>query len=123
MNSYSTDAQLERIRTMPPVVLWLTQGMGCWVLGSRASFSDVRIHDKSDWDILVPFEVWEQVTAALPIDGKRTKPGGWRFDTLTSDGASVVVDVFPGSLDAMLRKPYVHVAWHPKTATIVEVRR
>lgn len=127
MTSLTHDAivsmQMERLRTAPPIVLWLTQTVGCWVIGSRAGFRHVRIHDASDWDILVPFSLWSTVVGGLPIEKiSPTKLGGYRFAACFNDAAkpTVLVDVWPGDVSSYLTRPYVHVAWHPQTGTVIE---
>jgi hypothetical protein len=116
------DMQLERLREAPPIVVWLLQNLGAWVGGSRAAFRDVRIHEKSDWDILIPLHLWHDAVGALPLEKvKPTKAGGYRFEAEFLDGRPpVVVDVFTGDVGLFLQKPYIHVLWHPKTATIIE---
>lgn len=112
------DEQLARVKTMPRIVRWLTIEMGCWVVGSRASFRDVRITETSDWDILVPFQVWQQVVPMLPLQGVTiTKCGGFRFHV---DDKGVDVDVWPQDLAEYLMHPFIHVAWYPKTGSAIE---
>ena len=115
----STEDQLARLRGAPPLVLWLVSDAGCWVTGSRASFSDCRLHAASDWDILVPWKLWETVVGALPLDKVvPTRKGGWR---VRIEGQHDI-DVFPGDIGDWLVKPFTHVAWHPKTGTVIEKR-
>lgn len=107
--------QLERLRGAPPLVLWLTQQMGAWVVGSRADFHQDRVHKDSDWDILVPLAVWPSIGKALPLEHVRpTRHGGWRFES-----QGVVLDVFPMDIGDWLTNPYTRVAWHPQSGTIV----
>lgn len=114
----STDVQVERLRGAPPLVLWLVLDVGCWVIGSRAGFVEERLHANSDWDILVPFALWNGVVGALPLDNIiPTRRGGWR---IRKEG-SPDIDVFPHDLGDWLSKAFTHVAWHPKSGTCLTV--
>lgn len=115
------ELQLERLRGAPAIVLWLVQDMGCWVVGSRAGFTVDRVHAGSDWDILVPPHQWQGLIGALPLDDARpTRRGGWRFTPSRGGVVGPTVDVFPCDLGDWLTKALTHVAWHPKTGTILQ---
>lgn len=125
--SVTRDEQAARLKGAPPIVLWLVLDAGCWVVGSRASFRDVRIHEKSDWDILVPFASWGKVVGTLPLNAPggdpavvATRRGGWRFWYHQGRVDGVILDGFPGDVGEWLSRPFVHVAWHPSTGTVVE---
>lgn len=113
----SVPRQLARIKGAPALVLWLTQEVGCWVVGSRADFTLDRVTSTSDWDILVPWSLWEHVIGALPLESViPTRRGGWR---VRREGQPDI-DVFPGEVGEWMKIPFVRVAWHPKSATVIE---
>jgi hypothetical protein len=109
--------QLDRLRGAPSLVLWLVQDMGCWVTGSRAGFTVDRVRPDSDWDILVPLRLWQTVVGALPLGSViPTRRGGWRVRVEGQPD----IDVFPIDLDEWMTKACTHVAWHPKSGTVLE---
>lgn len=112
----SEAVQLARLRGVPSFVLFATRDVGCWVVGPRAAFHTADVHAGSDWDLLVPWPLWDLVRAAIPPEmGHATQRGGWRF---TPPGCPTI-NVFPGDVGAWLTQPAVHGAWHPKTATVI----
>lgn len=116
----TTDMQLDRLRGAPAIVLWLVQEVGCWVMGSRAGFDESaprQMHAMSDWDILVPRALWDLAVGCLPLDKVTpTRRGGWRVRVEGQPD----IDVFAGEVGEWLTKACVHVAWHPKSGTVIE---
>lgn len=109
--------QLARLRGAPSLVLWLVQEVGCWVVGSRADFTLDRVHEGSDWDILVQPSLWGVAVGGIPLDHvKATRRGGWR---VVMEGKPVI-DVFPGDLSDWMSKACTRVAWHPKSGVVIE---
>lgn len=89
------------------------------MVGSRADFTVDRVHPGSDWDLLVPFRLWELVVGALPLERVTpTRRGGWRVRPLVE--GEPVIDIFPGDLGEWMAKACTRVAWHPKTGTVLE---
>lgn len=111
--------QLARLKGAPSLVLWLVQDAGCWIVGSRADFSLDRVTETSDWDIVVPLKLWQNVVGALPFDlSVPSRRGGWR---IKRDGEPDI-DIIACDIGDWLTNTLTRVAWHPKSGTVVEKR-
>lgn len=120
-----SDRQLDRIRTMPPLIRAMTQDSNAWVVGSQAEFREGRVNIKptSDWDVIVPYAEWQDVmtrlaSAGVLVDAKFTSVGGVRTTIPAKNGGTVGLDIWPGEISHHMMKPFTHVAWQPKTGSV-----
>lgn len=72
---------------------------GALIAGSRAKWlaGDALDTEPSDWDLLVPAEIWQSVATLIPTDAKLNAFGGWSF---TYRGERF--DVWPGTVHKYL---------------------
>lgn len=69
---------------------------GALIVGSQAKrmMGELEPSYDSDWDFLVPYDVWQTIALLIPENATPNKFGGWRFTTDKGDE----VDVWPGSI-------------------------
>lgn len=106
------------LRDLPREVHAITQtGSGAWVVGSAADPN--RTEAPKDYDILVSWADWTQVSLLLPHLGELVRLARFGGISLcTKDG--VMLDVWPDDLGNFLLKPMAVHAWHPKSMTRIQ---
>jgi hypothetical protein len=93
-------------------------GTGSWIVGSTANMSATP--SGRDYDILVPFRLWKEVSSMLPHIGtvsRLTRFGG--LNMTTRDG--VQLDVWPDDLDRFMVENTRPHAWHPKSGRLLQL--
>lgn len=98
----------------PRIVCCLVNKFDAWIVGSAADPN--KASKPRDYDVLVPFAMWNSAASLIPVDSKPNSFGGWKF----RDG-DVDVDVWPGDLCWILTSPKTKFAIHPRSGTLVSV--
>jgi len=63
--------------------------------------------DPRDYDILIPFHMWNKACLAIPEDAKVNSFGGWKFNV-----GDIEIDIWPGDLSYLLQRPKTTFAYH-----------
>lgn len=99
--------------TLPSWVRAICTNHDAWIVGGGAN--PYLTEPPRDWDVLVPFDQWNVVAAAL----SNNHPGAGlnSFGGIKVTSATEAVDIWPGDLSFVMRQAKARWAWHPPTDT------
>ena len=100
----------ERTKALPRLVFQLSWAYDGWVVGSGARYLLGLTETCRDFDVLIPYEKWDQASLLLPNHARPNTFGGWK---VCVDEQQTSVDVWPHSLErffarALITKPGTH---------------
>lgn len=91
----------ERIRRLPTLVRTLCFLGGGWIVGSGARYLAGDINDEPrDWDVVIPPEMWSEVTHIVPHGSRSNTFGGFKVDG---------VDFWPEDLGHYMKSCHSHL--------------
>ncbi len=77
----------DRIKSMPAKVRVFTHAFDGWIVGSSARFMCGEIDQCSDWDVIVPVNMWGRACRTIPHKSETNSFGGVK---LRDDDGSVI---------------------------------
>lgn len=95
---------------LPTIVSKLVHCCNAWVCGSAA---DPNKENPRDFDIVVPYSMWQHAASYIPKNAKPNSFGGWKFLDEASNGTAFEVDVWPGEMDYLMRQAAAKWFWKP----------
>ena len=106
---------MPRVFSIPPLLCVLLQhGEGAWLVGGAANPYKDKL--PRDYDILVPWDQWPDVSILIPDTAVKNTFGGFKFEITVEDQVKTV-DIWPGDLASVAKHPKLEWLYHMKTDT------
>lgn len=100
-----------KFNSLPKFVLTLCYSFDGWLIGGAVGYAlrETNEHPR-DFDVVVPFERWREAALVIPHDAMVNTFGGFKILTEFVGNKSVMVDVWPGTVQGVL----THTAMKPR---------